>query len=367
MAKNTRTKSYVIWNNKGGVGKSTLTFHLSTLYAHQHPERKVLVIDACPQVNISKTLLLNRENLRAVQKLRVKSVTNSNRPGVQMQKTIAGYLDFYSNNRRFNSKDFLVHVKDYNNQISENMYLLCGDSHLNIVQYILTHQRDNKTHGEWERITTALKVFIEDIANQEANWTVFIDTNTAFTIYTEIAIAAAENLIIPTKPDDYSYYAMLDLFKLLYGIELNNDYGEACEYLFYNQALKYNINVPKIYMIIQNGGNKYTKGNQTSGKSGKAFQKKTADSVFEIFRNNREKFEEREGIVSGNDFKKNYVKSINEMNNAGIESSYLGIPLYGDLPNSFKISEDSEESIRVHHKQKKSVLDQLMAIVNCIE
>ena len=42
---------------KGGVGKSTLTFHISSQYAKTHPDRRVLVIDMCPQANISTALL----------------------------------------------------------------------------------------------------------------------------------------------------------------------------------------------------------------------------------------------------------------------------------------------------------------------
>lgn len=49
--------SYALWNNKGGVGKSTITFHLSMRYAERYPERKVLVIDLCPQSNSSMMLL----------------------------------------------------------------------------------------------------------------------------------------------------------------------------------------------------------------------------------------------------------------------------------------------------------------------
>ena len=40
--------SYALWNNKGGVGKSTITFHLSMRYAERNPKKKVLVIDLCP-------------------------------------------------------------------------------------------------------------------------------------------------------------------------------------------------------------------------------------------------------------------------------------------------------------------------------
>ena len=49
--------SYAIWNNKGGVGKSTITFHLAMRYAELHPDINVLVIDLCPQANSSMMLL----------------------------------------------------------------------------------------------------------------------------------------------------------------------------------------------------------------------------------------------------------------------------------------------------------------------
>jgi len=49
--------SYAIWNNKGGTGKSTITFHIASRFAEKHPERKVLVVDLCPQANSSMLLL----------------------------------------------------------------------------------------------------------------------------------------------------------------------------------------------------------------------------------------------------------------------------------------------------------------------
>ncbi len=32
-----KNKSYVLWNNKGGVGKSTITFHIASVYAEKKP------------------------------------------------------------------------------------------------------------------------------------------------------------------------------------------------------------------------------------------------------------------------------------------------------------------------------------------
>jgi cellulose biosynthesis protein BcsQ len=50
-------EAYAIWNNKGGTGKSTITFHIASRFAEKHPDRRVLVIDLCPQANASMLLL----------------------------------------------------------------------------------------------------------------------------------------------------------------------------------------------------------------------------------------------------------------------------------------------------------------------
>lgn len=49
--------TYAIWNNKGGTGKTTLTFQTVCRYAQKHPESRILVIDMCPQANLSEVML----------------------------------------------------------------------------------------------------------------------------------------------------------------------------------------------------------------------------------------------------------------------------------------------------------------------
>jgi len=36
-------KNYIVWNNKRGVGKSTITFHVTSVYVEQNPDRNVTV------------------------------------------------------------------------------------------------------------------------------------------------------------------------------------------------------------------------------------------------------------------------------------------------------------------------------------
>lgn len=76
---------YAFYNNKGGVGKTTLCSQAAALYAYQHPETQVLVIDLCPQANISQFLLgggkKGYENNQLLQ-------------SIQTRKNIVGFVDW---------------------------------------------------------------------------------------------------------------------------------------------------------------------------------------------------------------------------------------------------------------------------------
>ena len=48
---------YAFWNNKGGTGKTSLSFQTITRYAEEHLEENILVIDLCPQANLSEIFL----------------------------------------------------------------------------------------------------------------------------------------------------------------------------------------------------------------------------------------------------------------------------------------------------------------------
>jgi len=74
---------YALWNNKGGVGKSYLTFQIACEYARTHPQQNVLVVDVCPQANSSSMLLGGMEDGE-----RVIDDLTSNTPA----STISGYI-----------------------------------------------------------------------------------------------------------------------------------------------------------------------------------------------------------------------------------------------------------------------------------
>ena len=117
---------YAIWNNKGGVGKSYLTFQIASEYARQNYNKKVLVIDLCPQANSSSMLLggmfEGEHNLNTIH--------NKN-----PRKTITGYINERIRSPYISPKTgagYYIQASQINKRIPENLFLVVGDEQLEI-------------------------------------------------------------------------------------------------------------------------------------------------------------------------------------------------------------------------------------------
>jgi cellulose biosynthesis protein BcsQ len=88
-------------------------------------------------------------------------------------------------------------------------------------------------------------------ANQENNYdAIFIDTNPSFAIYTQIAIASTERLIVPVMADDSSRRALRNVFSLVYGLNLPSAIYN--QYAFNNKITQANRQLPQIHLVIKN-------------------------------------------------------------------------------------------------------------------
>ena len=76
--------TYGTWNNKGGTGKTTLTFQMICYYAKNHPDKKILAIDVCPQANLSELLLGGLEGNGSDNLLKIQ--------GQSKRATLGGYF-----------------------------------------------------------------------------------------------------------------------------------------------------------------------------------------------------------------------------------------------------------------------------------
>jgi cellulose biosynthesis protein BcsQ len=244
-------RSYAIWNNKGGVGKSTITFHLASRFAEKNPDKKVLVIDLCPQSNSSMMLLGGG----ATGEDHVLDFCTQATP-----RTVVGYLSTIISNGAGASlpppQDYLVDVRKYNDFMPSNLYLMCGDGNLEPMSPAITGAAAapplTPTSQPWKWVHLIFKDFIKNTAKciADGDWMVFIDTNPSFSIYTELAISSAERLITPVNADDSSRVATNAMFILLHGQTPPHPiYGS---WTYAARAQTYGISVPTIHIVVGN-------------------------------------------------------------------------------------------------------------------
>ncbi len=234
------------WNNKGGTGKTSLTFQIICEYARQNPAKKVLAIDVCPQANLSELLLggLNQGGSDNLLK----------RQGTSPRATIGGYFQMrlpspYSV-PAFTTSDYITTPAEFNNYIPKNIYLVCGDPLLELQANAISTLANNQIPGTntWLAIINWLNDFLANL--EEEYDVVFFDANPSFSIYTQIAIAACHKIVLPVMADDSSRRAIQNAFSLVYGLKLPSEI--YTRYAFAEKMREAGNELPKVHMILKN-------------------------------------------------------------------------------------------------------------------
>ncbi|WP_205525373.1 ParA family protein [Pyxidicoccus trucidator] len=315
-------RSYAIWNNKGGVGKSTIAFHLASRYAEAHPDVNVLVIDLCPQANSSMMLLGGG----TAGEQHVLDLCTEATP-----KTVVGYLSTViaggAGAPLPNPWRYVVGANDYNKLMPDNVFLLCGDGNLEPMAPAISAAAAapalTPTIQPWKWIHQIFANLIDKIAEaKDEEWMVFIDTNPSFSIYTELAVSAAQRLITPVNADDSSRVATNAMFILLHGQTPPHPiYGT---WTYAAQAQKHGLTVPAIHVIVGNRLTQYD-GAATAFKS---LSDATADTLFAAYSTHPAYFTIRAAKPKTlAAFRDAYAVALRDFNTAGVVSAHLGRPL----------------------------------------
>lgn len=248
---------YAIWNNKGGVGKTFLSFIVASKYAEEHPDSLVVVVDMCPQANVSEILLGgNGKGATELDKLL----------GATPRRTIGGYFDqriSQPHKTTGTELSFLTDISQINQNTPKNLRLVAGDPSLE-VQTQAINQISGQTlpSSAWANVHQWLVDLVEAIRVQHPTSVFFIDCNPSFSAYTEIALLAATRIIVPCTADGSSARAIDNIAQLLYGIGVPPAYANAT---FSAQAQKHNMALPSIHLVPLNRSTQYDK------KASKAF------------------------------------------------------------------------------------------------
>lgn len=169
---------HVVFNQKGGVGKSTITCNLAAVSAHQG--LRTLVVDLDPQGNSSRYLL-----------------------GAGAEAPLANVAELFEQTLKFLARPKATREFIYETPF-ENLHLMPSSPALEELQGKL------ESRHKIYKLRDALAELDGDYDR------VYIDTPPALNFYTRSALIAAHGCLIPFDCDDFSrraLYALLDNVK----------------------------------------------------------------------------------------------------------------------------------------------------------
>ncbi|MCG9031407.1 ParA family protein [Laribacter hongkongensis] len=180
-----------VFNNKGGVGKTTTTWYLADTLGRMG--KKTLVIDFDPQCNLSIAIMGEDEF--------AKTLPSETHPYGQ---TIRAFLQLFLQST--GGQEVYLHQSTYT---SKNTYLIAGDFWLNIFSESLNVGADLLTGTGLAKYVALTKVVesAEEILGEKFDY-VFVDLPPSFGALVRAALYSSSYVIVPCTSDTYSAYCI---------------------------------------------------------------------------------------------------------------------------------------------------------------
>jgi cellulose biosynthesis protein BcsQ len=150
----------------------------------------------------------------------------------------------------FNAHDFITKPSTYNKDIPHNIDLVCGDPLLELQANAVNTLANQNIPGTnaWIAVIDWLKNFLDQVENEYD--TMFMDCNPSFSLYTQIALATTDRIILPVMADDSSRRALQNAFSLVYGLKLPSEIYAS--YAFATKLKAAERTLPKVHLIAKN-------------------------------------------------------------------------------------------------------------------
>jgi chromosome partitioning protein len=184
-------KIIAFFNNKGGVGKTTLVYHLAYMFSRLGVN--TLAVDLDPQANLTAAFL-NEDRLEAIW------------PDNGVPKSIVGALQ----PRLDGSGDIApAHVEE----IEDNLHLICGDLGLSLFEDELSHHWSGCSDGKEPafRAESAFFRIALAAANRLKSELVLFDVGPNLGSINRSALICANHLVIPLAADLFSLQGLRNL------------------------------------------------------------------------------------------------------------------------------------------------------------
>ena len=187
----------VVFNQKGGVGKSTITSNLAAIAAHQG--QRTLVVDLDPQGNSSRYLL-----------------------GELADETQPGAAEFFETTLKFSLSPTIT--QHYIRPTAwDNLHLMASSPEL--------EELHSKLESRYKiyKLRDALAELADDYDE------IWIDTPPALNFYTRSALIAADSCLIPFDCDEFSRRALYTLLDNVQEIQADHNADLQVEGIVVNQ------------------------------------------------------------------------------------------------------------------------------------
>lgn len=334
---------YAVWNNKGGVGKSFLSFIIATEIAHRNPDQQVILVDMCPQANLSEVVLGG--NGKGAEKLE-KILAEKNR------KTVGGYFDerIASPHKQTGSESsYLLNAQENNKHLPPNLWLLAGDPSLELQAQVIS-QIGGQTlpKDSWKNVHNWLRDLIYACVKKlgkPSDVSVFIDCNPSFAAYTELAMIASERLILPCSSDGSSARAIDNVGALLYGVSSSGTYKGVD---FKAKTKQFSMQLPVIHSVLLNRSTLYNK------KASKAFE-----AMFDEIKKRTKKLQKADPTIFFTAKGINF-RVVPDNHSVAIVCSHLGRPLYSITSGHYKVHDTTPQVNDEPLDRYKEAIDELL-------
>jgi cellulose biosynthesis protein BcsQ len=190
----TRTKKLTFFNNKGGVGKTTLAFNVAVKFAQSG--YKTVLIDLDPQCNLTRLALGDEYVENTIFSATSKTVYD------MLHKVINGGGDI----------DMGIGFEKTRSNI-DNLYLLRGDLRLSEYEDLLSTAYNQAAAGQGIGFfqTSAIQRFLNEKALDDKIDIFIIDTSPTLGLLNRIILLGTDYFVVPVQPDAFSLQGIENL------------------------------------------------------------------------------------------------------------------------------------------------------------
>ncbi len=189
-------KVFTLYNHKGGVSKTTTNFNLA-VFLSQRLNKKVLLVDADPQSNLTETFFA--------------SADTDTLPGTSIYETLRPR--FEGNASRIDVKNLVLP----DHPVYKNLYILRGDWNFSLAERFLSNALSlaiTESVHEKQTYNVFYNLFNDLIKEHNFDY-ILLDLGPSSGAITNLALLSCDGYFIPVTPDRFCAQAVTALANLI--------------------------------------------------------------------------------------------------------------------------------------------------------